>query len=288
MKISAIDVGSNSVRLATIADGKTLYKRIATTRLGEGLAFSGKLKPEAIERTAQAIAAFAREAERENSSRLYVFATAAVRSSSNKDEFLKSVKSLCGVEVDVVSGDEEARLGILGALRGRDGGIIDVGGASTEVTVQRKGQALYSHSADIGTVRLHDLAGRDLERLKKAAAPKIEEYGAFDASQFDMYAIGGTATTLASVKHKLKVYDPNITDGTVLYAGEIYQMAQHMLSLSVEECRNITGMEPRRADVIGGGCLLTYLVMERFNVAKITVSESDNLEGYVMLKEGNA
>ena len=101
-----------------------------------------------------------------------------------------------------------------------------------------------------------------------------------------MYAIGGTATTLASVKHKLQVYDPYITDGTVLYADEIYEMAQYMLSLSVEECRNITGMEPRRADVIGGGCILTYLVMKHFGVEKVTVSEADNLEGYVMLKEG--
>ena len=108
MKISAIDVGSNSVRLAMIADGKTLYKRIATTRLGEGLALSGELTPKAIARTAQAIATFVGDAKKENSGRVYVFATAAVRSASNKREFLKSVKNLCGVDVDVVSGEEEA------------------------------------------------------------------------------------------------------------------------------------------------------------------------------------
>ncbi len=286
MKISAIDVGSNSVRHALVADGKTLYKRLATTRLGEGLAFTGRLKDEAIERTALAVAGFVEDARAEDSGHIYVFATAAVRSALNRNEFLKRVKELCGVDVDVVSGNEEARLGILGALRGRDGGIIDVGGASTEVTVQRGGQALYSHSADVGTVRLHDIAGRNLKKLQEAAAPEIERYGNFDASEFDMYAIGGTATTLASVKNKLKVYDPSVTDGTVLQIDEIYEMARYMLSLSVDECRNITGMEPRRADVIGGGCLLTYLVMKHFNVEKITVSESDNLEGYVMLKEG--
>ena len=286
MKISAIDVGSNSVRLALIADGKTLYKRLATTRLGEGLALSGKLLPAAIERTAQAIAKFVEGAKAEGSARVYVFATAAVRSAANRQDFLARVKELCGIDVDVVSGQEEARLGILGALKGADGGIIDVGGASTEVTVQRGGQALYSHSADIGTVRLHDLAGRDMEKLKKAAGQSIESYGNFDASSFDMYAIGGTATTLASVKHGLKIYDPAVTDGTVLYADEIYDMSRYMLDLTVDQVREISGMEPRRADVIGGGCLLTYLVMKHFNVNKITVSESDNLEGYVMLKEG--
>ena len=286
MKVSAIDVGSNSVRLATVADGKTLYKRLATTRLGEKLALTGTILPEAIERTARAISQFVEQAKSENSTRIYVFATAAVRSANNRAEFLARVKQLCGVDVDVVSGKEEARLGILGALKGRDGGIIDVGGASTEVTVQKNGVSLYSHSADIGTVRLHDMAGRDFDKLQSVALKKIEEYGLFDLSSFDMYAIGGTATTLASVKHKLKIYDPSITDGTVLTAPEILEMAKHMLSLSVEECRNITGMEPRRADVIGGGCLLTYLVMQHFKVDKITVSESDNLEGYIMLKEG--
>ena len=286
MKISVIDVGSNSVRLATFADGKTLYKRLATTRLGEGLVATGKITPAAIERTASAIAAFVQAAKSENSTRIHIFATAAVRSAANRQDFLARVKELCGMDVDVVSGKEEARLGILGALKGKDGGIIDVGGASTEVTVQRCGQALYSHSADIGTVRLHDLAGRDIQKLEQAALEKITEYGEFDASPFDMYAIGGTATTLASVKHGLKVYDPKITDGTVLYADEIYDMSRHILKLSVEEVREMSGMEPLRADVIGGGCLLTYLVMKHFNVEKITVSESDNLEGYAMLKEG--
>lgn len=286
MKISAIDVGSNSVRLATFADGKTLYKRLATTRLGEGLAVTGKISLAAIERTAQAITRFLEQAKAENSIHIYIFATAAVRSASNRNDFLTRVKELCGIDIDVVSGQEEARLGILGALKGKDGGIIDVGGASTEVNLQRGGQTLYSHSTDIGTVRLHDMAGRDINKLEQAALAKIAEYGEFDASAFNIYAIGGTATTLASVKHGLKVYDPSVTDGTVLYADEIYEMAQYILSLSVEEVRKISGMEPLRADVIGGGCLLTYLVMKHFNVDKITVSESDNLEGYVMLKEG--
>lgn len=286
MKVSAIDVGSNSVRLATFADGKTLYKHLASTRLGEGLASTGKLSGVAIERTAQAIARFVEQANAENATQVYIFATAAVRSASNRQDFLIRVKELCGKEVDVVSGQQEARLGILGALKGKDGGIIDVGGASSEVTVQFGGQTLYSHSANIGTVRLHDLAGRNVQKLTEAALKKIEEYGKFDASPFEMYAIGGTATTLASVKHGLKVYDPTVTDGTVLYADEINQMAQRILSLSVEEVRKISGMEPLRADVIGGGCLLTYLIMKHFKVDKITVSESDNLEGYVMLKEG--
>ena len=144
MKISVIDVGSNSVRLAMLADGKTLYKRLATTRLGEGLSVTGKMTADAVERTAQAISAFKDYAVTEGAQKIYVFATAAVRSASNREQFLRRVKTLCGIDVDVISGEQEAQTGLLGALMGKDGGIIDVGGASTEVTVQRGGKLLYS------------------------------------------------------------------------------------------------------------------------------------------------
>lgn len=286
MKISVIDVGSNSVRLALFADGKTLYKRLSSTRLGEGLAVTGKLSDAAIERTARAVADFAAEAADENATHVYVFATAAVRSASNGNRFTDRVKQLCGITVDVVSGEDEALLGITGALGGKDGGIIDVGGASTEVTVMAGGKTLYSKSINIGTVRLNDLAGRDKQKLTEAILGKIEEFDGFDASQYRMYGIGGTATTLAAVKHKLKVYDPSVTDGTPLYAEEIYKTAGRILKMPVDEVCRMSGMEPNRADVIGGGCLLTYYVMRHFGINRITVSESDNLEGYLMLKGG--
>ena len=79
---------------------------------------------------------------------------------------------------------------------------------------------------------------------------------------------------------------PAITDGTVITVDEISDMADKFLTLPVEEVRALSGMEPRRADVIGGGCLLRCEVMKHFGFPKITVSESDNLEGYYMLKEG--
>lgn len=286
MKISAIDVGSNSVRLGVFADGKTLYKRINTTRLSEGLSFSGALKSEAIERTALAVAQFAKQAKEDGAERIYAFATAAVRSASNGREFTARVKELCGIEVEVISGQAEAEIGILGALGRRDGGIIDVGGASTEVTVKKDGKTVYSKSVDIGAVRLYDLAGRDKAKLLKVINEKIKEYKSFNASNTDMYAIGGTATTIASVKHALKVYDPNVTHGTVLSAEYIGFIADKCLSLSIDEVRAIDGMDVKRADVIGGGCLLLYAVMQKFGIAKLTVSESDNLEGYIMLEEG--
>lgn len=285
MKISAIDIGSNSVRLATFAGGKTLYKRIETTRLGEGLNLSGRLKPEAIERTACAVKKFLEVAKADGAERVYAFATAAVRSAINGGEFCGRVFELCGIGVEVLSGEAEAETGLSGALRGRDGGIIDVGGASTEVSVKSNGK-LCLKSFDIGAVRLYDIAGRDLNKLRKAVSQALEGDRAFDIGGCGMCAIGGTATTLASLKHGLAVYDPAVTDGTRLTLREVVETADKLISLPVEEVRSLAGMDARRADIIGGGALLLAEVMKKFRVFEITVSESDNLEGFVIRKEG--
>lgn len=285
MKISAIDIGSNSVRLALVSDGKTLYKRIRTTRLGEGLSFSGSMKDEAIERTALAVADFVNCAKAEKTDKLYAFATAAVRSASNKAQFLARVKELCGLEIDVISGETEAKIGILGALGNNDGGIIDVGGASTEVTFRAGGRTVYSKSVNVGTVRLFDLAARNKQKLLRIISEKIEEYGEFSAENVNMRAIGGTATRLAAIKHNLLQYTPDVTDGTNFTVGELEKYADGLLSTPVEIIRANT-ICSASAEVIGGGCLLLAEIMKKFKIKSLTVSERDNLEGYIIYKEG--
>ncbi len=292
MKISAIDIGSNSVRLATVSDGKTLYKRLATTRLGEGLCFSGNLSGAAIERTARAVAAFCEQAKSEGADKVYAFATAAVRSSQNGAEFVRRVNDLCGLIVEVLSGETEAGCGIMGALRGKDGGIIDVGGASTEVTISVGGKTLYTKSVNVGTVRLNDAAGRDRQKLLQAIQEKLPEYGDFKIPCFEngdkslsMCAIGGTASRLAAVKLGVTEYSPEITDGTILTLEDMRVLTDKLLTLPVETIRKTTICK-NSADVVGGGSLLMLKVMQKFGLKQITVSESDNLEGYIMLKEG--
>lgn len=284
MKISAIDVGSNSVRLMVMADGKTLYKQLETTRLSEGLASSGLLKPEAIERTARAVQLFAAAAELNGAGTPFVFATAAVRSSKNGADFVKRVKQLTGIDVDVLSGEEEAACGIAGALRGEDGGIIDLGGASTEIILQKDGRVEYSKSVNIGTVRLFDIAGQNAVGLQRAIDEKLADYGSLSLKGWDIYGIGGTATSLAALFHGLDRYDPKVVDGTYLSAAWLGGEAQKLLALTPEERKQLRGMDVRRADVIAGGCLLLYSILSRFCADGLTVSESDNLEGYVLRK----
>lgn len=283
MKIfGVIDIGSNSVRLLLWADGQTIYKKIDTTRLGAGVEKTGRLSAEAIARTAHAVAAFKEEAERAGACKVLAFATAAVRSAVNGADFTAAVKGLCGLAVDVLSGEEEAKLGLLGALGGKDGGIIDVGGASTEVTVARGGKVIYAVSADVGAVRLRDACGEDRGALETFITERIAVYG--EVPQFDAYAIGGTATSLAALALALEPYDPARTDGLVLSAADVLHWAEKLLSLSMEERLALKGMDPRRADVLGGGALLLYRVMQAVKAEQVTVSEKDNLEGYLACK----
>lgn len=284
MKTGIIDIGSNSVRLALSADGKTLYKRLKTTRLGEGLSITGALSADAIERTAKAVADFYAEAQRDGAQKVYAFATAAVRSAVNGKHFTQFVKTNYGIDIDVISGETEAKIALLGALGNSDGGIIDLGGASCEVTVRDGGAVVYTKSVDVGAVRLLDTCGRDRDKLEKFIEEKLKEYGQLDASKYSMCGVSGTATSLAAVKHKLKVYDPAIVHGTVLTTDDIRGFADMFLNMTVEEIKNLGYVSVWRADVIGGASLFLYRLMQYMNIQKMTVSENDNLEGYLIYR----
>ena len=278
-KTAVIDIGSNSVRLMMMADGKVLYKTLNTTRLGEGIASSPFLKDEAISRTASAVADFLSRARREGAAEVYAFATAAVRSAENGTAFIGRVKELCGLDVEVISGEEEAEIGILGALGEKDGGIIDVGGASTEIIIRAGGAVIYKKSVNIGVVRLKDLCGTERDRLKAAAENAVKEYGQVPEG-ISMYAIGGTATTLAALTLDMRDYIPSKITGTVIGRERMRTLADRLTGMTAAEIALLPGVQPKRADILGGGAVLFSVIMDKLNFPEIIVSDSDNLEGY--------
>ena len=282
-KIAVIDIGSNSVRLMLLANGKVLYKILNTTQLGEGLAHSNLLKAEAIDRTAKAIAEFYQKAKADGVERVCAFATAAARSAKNSVEFTAKVKELCGLEIEILSGEEEAEIGILGALGNKDGGIIDIGGASTEIIVKTDGQIIYEKSVDIGVVRLKDMCGRDYAALCKAAKTAVEGFGKVPTGQ-TMHAIGGTATTLAALALRLTKYNADKVTGFVMTGEEIAEMAKTLCQMSVEEIMQNPCVPQKRAEVVAGGAVLLATIIQMLGFKKVAVSDSDNLEGYAKLR----
>ena len=282
-KTAVIDIGSNSVRLMFLADGKVLYKTLATTRLGEGLAESPRLKAEALERSALAVARFCEQAQKEGAEETYAFATAAVRSAENGYEFVARVKNLCGVEVEVIPGEKEAEIGILGALGKKDGGVIDVGGASTEIVIKTNGEIVYKKSVDIGIVRLKDTCGKDKRSLVERAKRAAQAFGKLPFTPV-FYAIGGTATTLAALKWGMEVYQSEKITGTEITAREMRETSDSLLALTTEETASLAGIPVGRADVIAGGATLLAVLMEKLGLEKFIVSDRDNLEGYAIWK----
>lgn len=282
-KFAIIDIGSNSVRLMLVADGKVLYKEINTTRLGEGIAQTPILKDEAIERSAIAVAKYYAKAKAEGAVTVLAFATAAVRSARNGNVFVQRVKELCGLDVEVIAGETEAEIGILGALGMQDGAVIDVGGASTELVVKIKGQITYKKSVNVGVVRLKDVCGRTETALFETSKNSA---GLFEKVEngVPVYAIGGTATTLAALILGLEKYDPNKITGFSIARETMLGWAKKLLKMRVEEIAKMPCVPNGRADVLTGGAVWLAVLMDELSIDKIIVSDRDNLEGYAIYK----
>lgn len=283
MKYSVIDIGSNSVRLLLWADGRSICKKVMTTRLGEGLAQSGVLSDAAVRRTVRAVEEFSAFAKSEGAECSYAFATAAVRRAENGKELLALVKVICGLEVRVLSGEEEAFVGLLGATDGKDGGVVDVGGASTEITVGKKGDVVYSFSADVGAVRLKDVCGEDVAALQTYAQEQVCVFENVPACE--LYAIGGTATSLCALEYAIEPYDAKLVHGKVLTEECIENWAHKLLQMPQTERLSLVGMDKPRADILGGAALWLAAVLRRIGAKSVVVSEQDNLEGFILAKQ---
>lgn len=278
-KYAVIDVGSNSVRLLLWEDGKSILKEAKITRLAAGLQQNKILTVEAIERTVQAISLFCHRAKELQYTNIFIFATEAVRSSQNNMQFIESVKIKTGYTVHVLTGEEEAECGLIGCLQNRAGGIIDIGGASTEIIVADGKQQIYAKSLPIGAVRLYDSCKNDKKLLKAFIESQIALYGNVPKTEF--YAIGGTATSLTALVYQIVPYDSLKVHGKVLTKATVQEWANKLLLLSYVERVALIGMDKARADVLPGAVLLLASIMEMLNIEQIIVSEQDNLEGYI-------
>lgn len=285
MKYGVIDIGSNSVRLMISENGQTIKKYVKTTRLAENMEADNNLQDIPMERTACAVSFFVNMANEQGLDKVYIFATAAVRQAKNKQVFLSKVKDMTEITVDVIEGEIEAKLGAIGALNGGDGGIIDVGGASSEVLIVKNGEIIYSKSLNIGAVKSFNLCGQDKEKILNLVEKAVYEYGEIPESTF--YGIGGTATSIASMDLTLKEYDPNLVHGHSISIDKILKLRDKLLDMSVEERKNIVGLQKERAEVIASGVAIVYEILKRANARKIIISESDNLEGYLDIKRRN-
>lgn len=273
MKYAAIDVGSNSVRV--LSDGRKLLE---ITTLGEGLLLTGRLKPEAIKRTADAVKKFYDLAVSEGADKVFVFATEAVRAAENGGDFISLMKEN-GIDVDLVSKDKEAECGFLGAYTGGTCAILDIGGASAEIAVGDENGIVYKKSLPLGAVRLKDYSD-DVKEMEEYVASVARDY--LPVPRFDrLIAIGGTPTTYAAIKLESEPYDPKAVNGTTLTRGEIRSITERIVATPYEDRKNIKGLHPKKVPFAVQSGVLLYTIAEAVGAEVLTVSESDNLEGYI-------
>ncbi len=315
-RVAAIDCGTNSVRLL-IADisGDELAdveRRMEIVRLGQGVDQTGRLAPEALERTFTAMRGYAKLILEHAGAAaggtpadmmpVRVVATSATRDASNRADFVAGVREIFGVDPEVVTGSEEAHLSFTGATRGlaravspagssREAAtpylVVDIGGGSTEFVVGTT-DADAALSVDIGCVRLTE---RHLREDPPGAAAVQAVIADIDAALDRVEAavpvheartlvgLAGSVTTVAGIALDLPAYDPARIHHSRISADQVHEVSARLLAMTHDERAAIPVMHPGRVDVIGAGAAILDRIVRRYGFAEVVVSEHDILDG---------
>ncbi|MEW2520306.1 Ppx/GppA phosphatase family protein [Actinacidiphila alni] len=308
VRVAAIDCGTNSIRLLVAdidpATGALtdLDRRMRIVRLGQGVDRTGRLAPEALERTFTACREYA-EVIREHGvpvERIRFVATSASRDADNRDDFVRGIVGILGVEPEVISGDQEAAFSFTGATRGLTGAqaletpylVVDIGGGSTEF-VLGEDTVTAARSVDIGCVRLTerhlvaDGAVVDPPTPDRIAAIRADIDAALDeaaaAVPLDrartLVGLAGSVTTVAAIALDLPEYDSAAIHHSRVTVGQVAAITERLLAATHAERAAIPVMHEGRVDVIGAGASVLLRIMERTGAKEVVVSEHDILDG---------
>ncbi len=286
MKVAAIDIGTNSMRLLVVhqvGDGLVelgRYERV--TGLGRGVDATGELSHEAMDRTLLALAEFGGRMRDMGVERRRVVATSASRDAGNREEFFDRAELALGVRPELISGDEEATLAFAGAttrtVEPAPHLVVDIGGGSTEFVTVDGGR-----SFDIGSVRLTDRVLTD----RPASPDQVNAARALVAEMFlpvtpfvgTVIGVAGTWTSLARVQHGDS--SPPPLSNWRLSLGDIGGLVQRLSGLTEEQTAALPGLDPARAPVILAGAILAEAATTAVGAESVVVSQHDLLDGVV-------
>ena len=271
--------------------------RAEVTRLGEGLQETGRLNPEPMARTVEAIATMVDEARRRDAVAIALVGTAGLRIASNSEEFVDAVEARCGVRVEVITGEEEGRLAYLAvksALGPARGSLVvfDTGGGSSQFTFGDGKAVAEQFSVNVGAARFTDQFGLDgpvTEDVLSAALDAIAaDLGRLDGrlAPDTLVGMGGAVTNLAAVRHELAAYDPGVVQGTVLERAEVDRQIELYRTRTADERRQIVGLQPKRAEVILAGACIVRTVMAKLERGSLTVSDRGLRHGLLVERFG--
>jgi exopolyphosphatase/guanosine-5'-triphosphate,3'-diphosphate pyrophosphatase len=299
---AVIDIGTNAIKFHIAQkchDGKwkTILDKAEVTRLGEGLNRTGKISPEAMERNISVIGEMFEIARQKDVDQIFAIGTMALRTATNANDFIDHIKIKFGISVEIISGDEEARLSFLAVQSSLDiryGNflIFDIGGGSTEFISGNDGKIQQKISLTIGVVRLTEdiLISDPVKQQECDAANKIVQntFSAIAmANPVDrLIGVGATLTTLGAMKLKMENYDPEIIHGAELSFSDVEGLLSLLQSKTIAERKKIVGLEPRRADVILAGAMIVSNIMNKINAAEVIISDRGVRHGFLIDRFG--
>ncbi len=303
MRAAVVDIGTNSTRLL-IADVMSdltvveIVRRSVVTRLGAGVDAGGALSEEGCERVLSALLGFRAQidAHEPPNGQPYpnlAVMTSAVRDARNGSQFAERVRRECGLDAQILTGDEEARMTFLGAMSGRRGAVeptvvVDIGGGSTEFIVGVGKSAGFHVSLPAGVVRMSERHIRSdpprSEELRELAIDTREVYmGGLPAQERAPVrrgiAVAGTATSAASIDQELDPYDPERVHGYPLLLATVEMLLARLADMDEAKRRAVVGLDPSRAPTIVAGMVLLSEAMCAFDLDEVEVSEHDILHG---------
>jgi exopolyphosphatase/guanosine-5'-triphosphate,3'-diphosphate pyrophosphatase len=294
--VAAVDCGTNSTRLL-ISDGvNTIERRMTITRLGQGVDKNRALAPEAIARTIAALEEYRILMDKHGVEKVRVAATSAARDASNRNDFFDAAEKVLGARPELLSGDDEARISFAGATADLDPSdgpflVLDIGGGSTELIVGST-EPQAARSLDLGSVRI-------TEQLLHGDPPQPDELSnavGYVRDELEdlrrqlpileggrtLVGVAGTITTVAAVEQGLKEYDRDRIHHFVLTKPAAEDVFRTLATEPLADRKYNPGLDPGRADVIVGGCIILVCVMRVFGFSECLVSEADILDGLVM------
>ncbi|GBF50959.1 guanosine-5'-triphosphate, 3'-diphosphatepyrophosphatase [Leptospira ryugenii] len=298
--LAAIDLGTNSFHIVIVKvrlDGtlESLTKEKETVRLGSGSADYAVIQEDAFDRGIACLKRFKTLADSYKAD-IRAVATSALREAENRDVFLRRAEIEVGLKIDVISGNEEARLIYLGILQGlplyeKRILMIDIGGGSTELLVGEKGEILFSSSLKLGAIRLTEkflkkdpITALDLQKCKihiesvlSAFIPQIEPW-----KPFTVVGSSGTVTSLASMILEKAGEKRERLNGYEFRYDQFKEVKKHLLEAdTVKKRLKLPGLESKRADIIVGGLLVLDEVLHRLKAQSVTVSDFALRDGIV-------
>ena len=299
--VASIDCGTNSTRLLVLdRDGSVLEREMTITRMGRGVDATKVLASDAIERTLGTLRRYREILDHHGVVRLRATTTSAARDATNRDELFGPAKTILGVDLELLSGEEEGRFSYLGATarledRAETAMVVDIGGGSTEFVTGPRAKTPVGNdvaSINVGCVRVTERflhadppTVAELESARSAIKKMIEDL------QVQMpglclpdrcIGVAGTVATLATRSQGLVSYEGAKTHGTVVTRAFVDAEFETLSTMTLNERRQLPGIDPDRADVIVGGVLVVQQVLDLFGFPELTYSETDILDGVAM------